>query len=41
MGEQKLPLFKPFPYYDKGKKMQHDRRCKLKNLKKREEESFN
>ena len=45
MGEQKLTVFKPFPYYEilsgKCKKMQQDRRCKLKNLKKREEESFN
>ena len=45
MGKQKLPVFKPFPYYEilsgKCKKMQQDRRCKLKNLKKREEESFN
>ena len=39
MGEQKLPVFKPFPYYEilsgKCKKMQ------VENLKKREEESFN
>ena len=45
MGEQKRPVFEPFPYYEilsgKCKKMQQDRRCKLKNLKKREEESFN
>ena len=44
-GRAKTSVFKPFPYYEilsgKCKKIQQDRRCKLKNLKKREEESFN